>query len=50
LKARNTQNHKFNFNMAFQIQEQIPQKFKIFQANNSVWKKLKSKQKQTDQK
>ena len=33
--------------MAFQIQEQKPQKFKIFQANNRVWTKFESKKKQT---
>ena len=50
LKARNTQNHKFNFDIAFQIQEQKQQKFKIFQANNRVWPKFESKKKQIDQK
>ena len=43
-------NHKFNFDIAFQIQEQKPQKFKIFQANNRVWTKFESEQKQTYQK
>ena len=50
LKARNTQNHKFNFDIAFQIQEQKPQKFKILKANNKVRTKFESKQKRTDQK
>ena len=50
LKARNTQNHKFNFDIAFQIQEKKPQKFKILKANNRVWTKFESKQKQNDHK
>ena len=33
--------------MAFQIQEQKPQKFKIFQANNRVWTKFEPNKKQT---
>ena len=45
MKARNKQNHKFNFDEAFQIQEQKPQQFKIFQANNRVWPKFESKKK-----
>ena len=44
-KAHNTQNHKFDFDIAFQIQEQKPQKFKIFQANSRVWTKFESKKK-----
>ena len=46
----NTQNHKFNFDITFQIQEKKPQKFKIFPANNKVWPKFESKKKQIDQK
>ena len=43
-------NHIFNFDIAFQSQEQKPQKFKIFQAKNKEWTKFESKKKQTDHK